>query len=505
MRKLQKIGVFAPSSFVERGDIEAAQAVMDARGVEVFVHPQTFEQQGQLAGTKAQKLDALHALYSDPSIDAIWAAGGGNRALDLLDGLELSVIKANPKPMIGFSDVTALLNHITAHTGIVNTHAQVFKNLASYDQLDACLSFLSGEAVKLPLDQVSVIREGDAEGRLIGGNLSVFHYLAESLPPSYFEGAILCLEDCGEELSRIDRMLVHLKRSGVLSSISGLLLGEFIDMRDTGRPFGFSLEEIISEHCAERDMPIIMNAPFGHGSNLYPLPIGKNGKITQGSFEAWGSGFRYNYNDKKQALTVFHTNTERLLARFNFDQMLSKQPMAYVGFLEKASQINALMMSNNNTINLAETMELQHISPILRSIGSTSRHAFDLQNMLLNRFCTAFAKEFDLKSVKIKLFHPEYEESAFFIARIQTHHGNGFSTRACSLAGITSAMSDRTLRDLITMEFGHRFEASATNLLNASSRLTAISYILDESFVPKSKVLQTKHKKNQSINSYSTH
>jgi len=280
MNIIQKIGVFSPSSFVEREDIDAAQALMEARGFEIFVHPQTFEQCGQLAGTKAQKLEALRALYADPSIDAVWAAGGGNRALDLLDEIDLSLIKDNPKPMIGFSDATALLNYISAHTGIVNIHAQGFKNLPQYQQLDECLSLLSGNEATLSFNDATVIQAGEATGHLIGGNLSVFNYLADSLPETYFDGAILCLEDCDEELSRIDRMFIHLKRSGALSRISALILGEFIDMRDTGRPFGLSLEDIIIEHCAGYDIPIIINAPFGHDTNLPPLAIGKIAKTT---------------------------------------------------------------------------------------------------------------------------------------------------------------------------------------------------------------------------------
>ncbi len=270
---VKKIGVFAPSSFVEKADIEAACALMEGKGFEVYVHPQTYARHGQIAGTLAEKLEAINALYTDPSIDVIWAAGGGNRALGLIDHLDYSLIKDTPKPMVGFSDVTALLNAITVHTGITNIHGPVFKTLPKHAQLDA---LLAGD-FSMPLGGAHVLRAGTAEGPLFGGNLSVFQYLPGTLP-SFLKGAILFLEDCNEEISRIDKMLIQLKRLGVFDEIGGLLLGQFGDAPETGRPFEFSLPDIVAEHLDGRDIPVILNAPFGHGDKLYALPVG--GKAT---------------------------------------------------------------------------------------------------------------------------------------------------------------------------------------------------------------------------------
>ena len=228
-------------------------------------------------------------------------------------------------------------------------------------------------------------------------------------------------------------------------------------------------------------------------------------ETTHGSFKVWGTGFRYDYNNDKSALTVFHQDTERLLAQFKFDKLLSKEPKTFISMLEKASQINALMVSNNRTVNLAETIDLRHLSPIIHSIGGLSRHAFDLHSLALERFCQAFAAEFNLKQVKIKPFKSRNNTNAFFIARLQTHHDNSINVRACTMTGIMAAMSDRTLRDLMTMEFGHRFEGSAHNLLNASSKLTSLSYILDDNFIPEMKVFETESPKNDFINSRTNH
>ncbi|HOO51053.1 MAG: LD-carboxypeptidase [Rhodospirillales bacterium] len=271
------IGVMAPSSYVEKDDIEKSKALLESKGYDVFIHPQTFARQNQSAGTHKDKLDALHSLYADESIRAIWAAGGGNRSLYLLDDLDYELIAKKPKPLIGFSDASALLNAIYANTGIEGFHAQVFKRLHDFEQLDETLCALSGKCSSMPMEEALILRSGHAEGVIIGGCLSLFHYLPGTNDCPNMQGAILLLEDSSDEISRFDRMFAHMKRMGVFEQIGGLVLGEFHDTKDSVRPFGFSLEDIVLEALDGRDIPIIFNAPFGHGKNLWPVPIGRNG------------------------------------------------------------------------------------------------------------------------------------------------------------------------------------------------------------------------------------
>lgn len=270
------IGVFAPSSYVEKSDIDASVRLIEDAGYKTFIHPQTFSRHGQLAGTTAEKLNALHALYEDKSIKAIWAAGGGNRALDLLSHIDYDIIRDNPKPIIGFSDVTALLNSILSRTKQIGFHGAGFKEINQRDaqEINHLFSLLRGENAEMKMHDAQIMSEGNAQGILIGGCLSLFHYLCGSEDCPDLDGAILCLEDCGDHISRFDRMFLHMKRHGVFEKIGGLILGEFIDVQDGTRPFGFSIAEIVAEHCSGRDIPIVANAPFGHGKNNYAFPIG---------------------------------------------------------------------------------------------------------------------------------------------------------------------------------------------------------------------------------------
>ncbi len=273
------IGIFAPSSWVERDDIEKSKALLESRGFQVFVHPQTYERENQSAGNHLQKSLAFQGLWQRKDIKAIWAAGGGNRCTHLLDTINFARLDKTPKILIGFSDVTSLLNAITAHTNITTFHGPVFKNLHKYKQLDHLIDLLGGALATYPMTKDNILRDGKAEGRLIGGNLSLFQYLPQTLPNDFYKDSILFLEDCNEELSRVDRMLLHLKRLGILGEVSALVFGQFTDTPETGTPFGYTLDDIIQEHIGDVQYPVLHDMPFGHGKDLYTFPIGTRAKI----------------------------------------------------------------------------------------------------------------------------------------------------------------------------------------------------------------------------------
>lgn len=269
----------APSSYVEPDGLRPGITALESRGYKVFVHPQTFARDRQSAGTPAQKIAALHELWQEPRIGAILAAGGGNRSLHLLARLNYALIKAQPKALTGFSDVTALLNAVNAHTGLVTFHGPTLDKIRDDDRLSALVSALSGTPRTPDMGGARVLRSGQGSGPLIGGNLSLLQYLAGTPEMPDPTGAILFLEDVAEELSKIDRMLLHLRRTGVLSALSGLILGGFDDLSETGRPFGFTLIDLVREHTEGTPYPIVMGAPFGHREVLETFPIGANAHL----------------------------------------------------------------------------------------------------------------------------------------------------------------------------------------------------------------------------------
>jgi muramoyltetrapeptide carboxypeptidase len=273
------IAIMAPSSKIDAAAIAKAKTRLEGLGYKVRVHAQTYLQDRQSAGTPQQKIDALHELWRDPDVKAIFAAGGGNRAGYMLEGLDYDLIKKNPKIFMGYSDVTALLSAINAKTGLVTFHGPCMNNFGrdsmTGKKLNQCFNILSGRETALPFGGAEVLRGGNASGKLVGGNLSLFASLVGTPYMPKMDGAILYLEDCSDEASRFDRMFLQLRNAGVFDRISGLVIGRFEDVTDTGpRYFNRTLREVINEVTAGKKFPVVVNAPFGHGRNIPVYPFG---------------------------------------------------------------------------------------------------------------------------------------------------------------------------------------------------------------------------------------
>lgn len=288
LKKGDLIGVFAPSSWVDKAKVETARKYLEARGFKVYIHPQTFARLNQSAGTDDEKLAAFTELLKNKDVKAIFAAGGGNFSTHLLDRINYRVVKDNPKIIMGFSDVTALLNAVHAKTGLITFHGPVLTWLPKQTRpmADFNMQVLAGKTPSYPMKEARVLRGGTAQGPMIGGNLSLIHLLPGTKTAPDFKGAILFIEDINEEYNHVDRMMVHLKRMGVLDKISGIICGGFTDLKDSGKPFGFTLDEIILKHIGDRDIPIVMDAPFGHDKLLYTMPVGGEARLTAGRTRA---------------------------------------------------------------------------------------------------------------------------------------------------------------------------------------------------------------------------
>lgn len=272
------IGVMAPSSRIARADIDEARAFFEGKGFKVLVHSQTYlyagpEYSNQYAGSRQEKLDAFHHLVANPDVKAIIFATGGQRAITLLDDIDYELVAANPKIYMGFSDHTALCNTITARTGLITYHGPTLRRSIVNPQIDFNLRLLAGGEKSIPLKGSHVVKSGKGAGVLFGGNLAMIRCLNDS-DMAVTDGGILFLEEISEELSTVDRDLCSLKRRGIFKRLNGLMLGQFTNMKDTGTPFGMTMQDIIAEHTEGLKIPVISNAPFGHDTDLYAFPIG---------------------------------------------------------------------------------------------------------------------------------------------------------------------------------------------------------------------------------------
>lgn len=283
MSKKPTFGVFSPSSYINAQRFEPGLEQLKSLGHNVIVHPQTYGRLGstQLPSTVEDKLTALYDLMANPDIDVVMASNGGQTSARLLPHIDYNRCT---KPFLGYSDSTSLLNGIHAKTGKIQYHGmdvQWFRPQLFRDHLyQHTLDLLAGQVTDIPIEGSNTHIPGSGTGPLIGGNLPVFQHLLHTPYCPKLGGAILFFEDIGDELTSIDRTLNYFRMLGLFDRAAGLIFGQFTDMRDTGRPFGFNMEEIITTHTAGVRCPVITDAPVGHGGLLTTFPLGATATLS---------------------------------------------------------------------------------------------------------------------------------------------------------------------------------------------------------------------------------
>ena len=228
------------------------------------------------AGTDAERLADFQAGLDDPSMKAIFPMRGGYGASRLLDSLDFSGMKRSPKWLVGFSDITAPLVHLDS-LGFAGIHGPMPHNFCVEGgelALESLYRLLFHGETYLEANASPYNRLGDATGKAIGGNLSILVHLMGSSSFENPAGKILCLEEVGERLYHVDRMLVQLKRAGFLQNLAGLLVGGFTDCHEAPLTIGKKYEEIIREHTEGTSYPIAFDVPFGHIPSNFALPFG---------------------------------------------------------------------------------------------------------------------------------------------------------------------------------------------------------------------------------------
>lgn len=235
------------------------------------------------SGTDEERLNDFQAMLDDDEVKAILCGRGGYGMGRIIDRIDFKKFRKNPKWIIGFSDITVLHSHLYSNYYISSLHAPMAGafNDAGYINryVQSLRSALQGTWAKYVCEPHPFNKTGEAIGELVGGNLSLLAHLVGSGDDIKTKGRILFLEDIGEYAYNIDRMMYQLKRSGKLKNLAGLIIGGFTDMKDTERPFGKSVYEIIHEVVKEYDYPKCFGFPVSHGKENYALKIGVGYKL----------------------------------------------------------------------------------------------------------------------------------------------------------------------------------------------------------------------------------
>ena len=244
-----------------------------------------FEEDHQFAGSLAQRLSDFQQALDDNSVKAILCARGGYGTVQLIDEIEFSNFKEHPKWIIGYSDVTVLHNHINQNYQVQTLHATMPINFQTTEKesLISLKAALFGEDFLYEFANTSMNRAGNARGILVGGNLSILYSLTGTLSQIDTAGKILFIEDLDEYLYHVDRMIMNLKRAGMLDNLSGLIVGGMSNMNDNTIPYGKTAEEIIAEHVAIYNYPVCFNFDAGHTNTNLALVMGREATLNVGS------------------------------------------------------------------------------------------------------------------------------------------------------------------------------------------------------------------------------
>lgn len=234
----------------------------------------------QLAGTDDQRAADFQEQMDNPNIKAIWCVRGGYGTVKMIDKLDFTKFKQNPKWIIGFSDVTVLHSHLN-RMGIESIHGTMPVAIprATDEAKNSLCAALFGDKLQYTLDCDALNHNGKAKGELVGGNLSILYSLLGSESAVDCSDKILFIEDLDEYLYHVDRMMVNMKRNGCLQHLKGIIVGAMTDMKDNDIPWGRNALEIIEDSVKGLNIPIIYNFPAGHIRDNRALIIGRQVSI----------------------------------------------------------------------------------------------------------------------------------------------------------------------------------------------------------------------------------
>lgn len=280
LKKGDTVAITCTASSLDKERITTAIQEIESWGLNVVVGETVGNEYLDFAGSDRMRADEFQSFLDDDSIQAILCARGGYGTARMIDLVTFENFIRAPKWICGYSDVTTLHNHLQQNFGIQTIHSVMPSGFDStfQESIHSLKAVLFGAKMRYQFSSHSLNRKGEAKGMLVGGNLAIVHSMLGSSSQLNTDGKILFIEDVGEKLYNIDRMMVSLKRAGMLTKLSGLVTGGFTGMK--GESFGKTAQEIVLEHCSSFDYPIAFDFPAGHQKHNRALLFGQDVKLT---------------------------------------------------------------------------------------------------------------------------------------------------------------------------------------------------------------------------------
>ncbi len=275
------VAVTAPAFPADPAKVEKGITWLEKEGYRVVRGSTLQNRDGYLSGSDALRAEELNRLFADPEVDAIICARGGWGTLRMLDLLDYETIARNPKMLCGYSDITTLQLALWKKSGLPSLSGpmvavEMAAGLLPFTE-EHFKGYLNNTAITYNLNikdiNAAVHRPGACAGPLLGGCLSLITHLLGTPYMPDLKGAVLFIEDVGEEPYKIDRYLAHLRQAGIFDDIAGLIIGQFIDCEDPLRPER-TIDDVLYEYIRELTYPVLYNFPYGHGMHKLTMPIG---------------------------------------------------------------------------------------------------------------------------------------------------------------------------------------------------------------------------------------
>jgi muramoyltetrapeptide carboxypeptidase len=280
LRPGDKIRLVSPASSPDAAAVRRGEELLRGWGLEVEYAEHALDRYGYLAAPDADRLADLNAALADPTVRGVVCTRGGYGVQRIIDGVDRRAVRRDPKPVVGFSDITGLQLWLWRHTRLATIHGP----MAAWD--DDRTGPRSARALRTALmttrritlernpDEIGADVEvpGRATGILLGGNVSLLAAAVGNRELPGLRGAILFLEDVGEAPYRLDRMLTQMRRSGVLDGVAGIALGQWVDCE--GDPGTWTVSEMLRDRLGDLGVPILGGLPIGHGNGQLTMPLG---------------------------------------------------------------------------------------------------------------------------------------------------------------------------------------------------------------------------------------
>lgn len=276
LKKGDRIGIVAPAGFIAEEKIKYAVEIIEGWGFPVVPGDNVFARYNQFAGDDERRGQDLQIMLDDPDVKAVICARGGYGSIRTLKYLDFNKFLKNPKWIVGYSDITVFHSYLNHVLGVESLHAAMPVNFSDAREaaLDSLHESLTGNFPSYKLSPNLLNREGDSRGVLVGGNLSILYSLRGTYLDIDTKDKILFIEDIGEELYHLDRIMMNMKVGGVLENLKGLIVGGFTNMKAGDPCFGQTANEIIRSFVDDYDYPVVFDFPAGHISDNRALLMG---------------------------------------------------------------------------------------------------------------------------------------------------------------------------------------------------------------------------------------